>query len=243
MIVVPAVDLRGGRVVRLRRGEAGTETFYDGTPADVARRWEGEGAERLHVIDLDAAIDGRPQHEAVAALIGAVGIPVEVGGGLRDLETARRYRERGADRVIFGTAVVARPELVRQALSLWPEAVAVALDARDGKLATAGWREDSGSDALELARSVAGWGVRRIQYTDVSRDGMLSGPNLKATEAVARACGIPITAAGGVGSLDDVTGVAALERCGVDEVIVGRALYEGRFDLAAARAALAGMEA
>jgi phosphoribosylformimino-5-aminoimidazole carboxamide ribotide isomerase len=243
VIVVPAVDLRDGRVVRLRRGEAGTETFYDGTPADVARRWEGEGAERLHVVDLDAAIDGRPQHAAVASLIDAVAIPVEVGGGLRDLETARRYRERGADRIIFGTAAVAQPELVREALGLWPEAVAVALDARDGRVATAGWRQDSGDDALELARSVAAWGVRRIQYTDVSRDGMLTGPNLKATEAVARACGIAVTAAGGVGTLEHVTGVAALEPFGVDEVIVGKALYEGRFDLAAARAALAGMQA
>lgn len=242
MIVVPAVDLRDGRVVRLRRGEAGTETFYDGAPAELARRWEAEGAERLHVIDLDAAIDDRPQHAAVAALIDAVAIPVEIGGGLRDLATARRYRERGADRVIFGTAAVARPELVREALELWPEAVAVALDARDGRVATAGWREDSGSDALELAKSVAAWGVRRIQYTDVSRDGMLTGPNLKATEAVARACGIAITAAGGVGSLEHVLAVAALEPLGVDEVVVGKALYEGRIDLARARAALAESE-
>jgi phosphoribosylformimino-5-aminoimidazole carboxamide ribotide isomerase len=237
MTVLPAIDLRGGRVVRLRQGQAEDETVYGADPAEAARRWEGQGAERLHVVDLDAAIDGRPQFEAVAAVIAAVGIPVEVGGGIRTLEAALRYRERGAERIIFGTAAVLSPEVVQAAVQRWPEAVAVALDARDGRVAVAGWREVTMVQAADLAARVRDWGVPRIQYTDVSRDGTLVGPNVAAVESLARSAVMRITASGGVSSLLDLGRLCTLERLGVDEVIVGKALYDGRFSLAQAKEA------
>jgi phosphoribosylformimino-5-aminoimidazole carboxamide ribotide isomerase len=237
MKVIAAIDIRGGKVVRLKQGELTQETVYGADPAEVARRFEAEGASRLHVVDLDAAITSQPQFQAVAAVIAAVRIPVEVGGGLRALENAQRYRERGADRVIFGTAAIADPGVVQAALSEWPEAVAVAIDARDGMVTVAGWREASTVKAVELAARVAGWGVRRVQYTDVVRDGTLRGPNLPAIEAMAAAAPLRITASGGVSSLDDLRRLRVLEEKGVDEVIVGKALYEERFTLAQARQA------
>jgi phosphoribosylformimino-5-aminoimidazole carboxamide ribotide isomerase len=158
VIVVPAIDIRRGRVVRLTQGRAENETVYGDAPADVARRWEQEGAVRLHVVDLDAAIDGLPQTEAVGAVIRAVRVPVEVGGGIRSVEDAARYVDLGAERVIFGTAAISRPEDVQAAVSRWAQAVAVAIDARDGKVAVQGWNEVTGTDALELAATVEGWG-------------------------------------------------------------------------------------
>ena len=236
MVVIPAIDIRGGKVVRLTRGELADETVYGSEPVEAARRWEAEGAERLHVVDLDAAISGKPQFDAIASVIEAVKIPVEVGGGLRVLENAMRYRDRGADRVIFGTAAVAAPGVVQAAVERWPEAVAVALDAKRGKVAVAGWKEITTVDATELAARVKGWGVRRIQYTDVVRDGTLVGPNLEGLLQVAQASGLRVTAAGGVATLEDIGRVRALEAQGVDEVIVGKALYEQRFTLAQAKA-------
>jgi len=239
VIVMPAIDVRGGKVVRLKQGQLQEETIYGSDPAEVARKWEQEGARRLHVVDLDAAVSGKPQFDAIAAVIDAVKIPVEVGGGLRVLEIAMRYRDRGADRVVFGTAAIADPGVVQEAARLWPASVAVALDARNGKVAVAGWKEITRVDAVELARRVKGWGVSRIQYTDVMRDGTLTGPNLPGIETMAREAGLPITASGGVSVLDDLTRVAALEPLGVDEVIVGKALYEKRFTLAQAHQAMA----
>jgi len=238
MRVVPAIDLRGGRVVRLRQGEAQQETAYHSDPAEVARRWEGEGASRLHVVDLDAALEGAPQLDAVKSIISSVQIPVEVGGGLRTLESARRYRSLGADRVIFGTAAVADPAVVREAARLWEEGVAVALDAKNGQVAVAGWKEITSVRVMDLAAKVRDWGVTRIQYTDVVRDGMLVGPNIPGIEAMAKATGLKITAAGGVSTLSDLRQLSALGVHGVDEVIVGKALYEGRFRLGEAAQAL-----
>jgi phosphoribosylformimino-5-aminoimidazole carboxamide ribotide isomerase len=238
MIVVPAIDLRGGRVVRLRQGRVERETVYAADPAEVARRWEGEGAERLHVVDLDAAVLGQPQPDAVAAVIAAVRIPVEVGGGLRTVEDASRCRDLGADRVIFGTAAVARPDVVREAVTRWPGAVAVAIDARDGRVAVEGWNQTTGEDAVVLAHRVGSWGVGRVQYTDVSRDGTLGGPNLETTAELARATGLRVTAAGGVSTIEDLLHLATLEAFGVDEAVVGTALYEGRIALGAALRAL-----
>lgn len=229
--MVPAIDIRGGRVVRLRQGRLQEETVYGSDPAEAARRWEGQGAKRIHLVDLDAAIENRPQPDVIGAVIAAVKIPVEVGGGLRVLENAMRYREQGADRVIFGTAAVARPGVVQEAMRLWPEAVAVAIDARNGKVAVAGWNEITTVDALDLGTQVKGWGVLRIQYTDVVRDGTLVGPNFAGVEQIARATGLRITAAGGVSTLDDVIRLKALVPLGVDEVVVGKALYESRFTL------------
>jgi len=243
MIVVPAIDIRRGRVVRLVQGRAHDETVYGTEPAEVARRWEAEGAERIHVVDLDAAIDGLQQPDAIGAVVSSVRIPVEVGGGIRSFEDARRYRELGVERVIFGTAAVSRPDSVQEAVSHWPEAVAVAIDARDGRVAVAGWNEVTDVDALELAASVESWGVVRVQFTDVRRDGTLVGPNLAAIEALGRGTGLRITAGGGISDVADLVRLAALEPFGVDEAIVGKALYEGRVTLAGARQALAGREA
>ena len=229
MIVVPAIDIRGGRVVRLRQGQLEEETVYGSDPAEAARHWEGLGAKRIHLVDLDAAIESRPKPDVVGTVIAAVQIPVEVGGGLRVLENAMRYREAGADRMIFGTAAVARPGVVQEAVRLWPEAVAVAIDAKNGKVAVAGWNEITTVDALDLAAQVKGWGILRIQYTDVVRDGTLKGPNMAGIEQIARATGLRITAAGGVSTLQDLERLKALAPLGVDEVIVGKALYESRF--------------
>jgi phosphoribosylformimino-5-aminoimidazole carboxamide ribotide isomerase len=237
MIVVPAIDVRGGKVVRLKQGELMEEKVYGSDPVGCARFWEGEGAERLHIVDLDAAMGGRPQFDVLAEIIDHVSIPVEIGGGLRIVENAMRYRDRGADRVIFGTAAIASPGVVQRAVQLWPAQVAVALDARNGKVAVAGWTEVSEEDALELAQRVKEWGVQRVQYTDVLRDGTLVGPNLKGIEQVARKSGLHVTAAGGIATLEDLRSVAALEAFGVDEVVVGKALYERRFTLAEAHAA------
>jgi phosphoribosylformimino-5-aminoimidazole carboxamide ribotide isomerase len=239
MIVVPAIDIRKGRVVRLTQGRAQDETVYESDPVEVARRWEAEGGERIHLVDLDAAIDAMAQPEVVGAVIAAVKIPVEVGGGIRTLEDAKRYRDLGADRVIFGTAAVSRPEVVQAAVSRWPKAVAVAIDARDGRVAVAGWNELTGVDALELASTVESWGVVRVQFTDVRRDGTLLGPNIEALRALGRRTSLRITAAGGVSEPADLVELRGLERFGVDEVIVGKALYEGRVTLASAREALA----
>jgi phosphoribosylformimino-5-aminoimidazole carboxamide ribotide isomerase len=237
VIVAPAIDVRAGKVVRLKRGRLEDEVVYGSDPVEAARRWESEGAARLHLVDLDAAIEGKPQPDVVAAVIAAVRIPVEVGGGLRVLETAMRYRENGAERVIFGTAAIARPGVVQEAVRLWPEAVAVAVDVRDGKVAVAGWNEVTTVDTLDLVAQVKDWGVPRIQYTDVVRDGTLVGPNLAGIEQLARWATLRITAAGGISSLQDLRALRELEPFGVDEAIVGKALYEGRFTLAQAREA------
>jgi phosphoribosylformimino-5-aminoimidazole carboxamide ribotide isomerase len=239
MMIVPAVDIRAGRVVRLKQGRLQDETVYGSDPVEAARRWEAAGAARLHVVDLDAAIEGRPQPDVVRSIIGAVRIPVEVGGGLRVLETAMRYRDGGADRVIFGTAAITSPGVVQEAVRLWPEAVAVAVDARNGKVSVAGWQEITQVGAVELAAQVKAWGVPRIQSTDVQRDGVLVGPNVAATEQIARAGGLRVTVAGGMRALEDLAKLKALEPLGVDEVVVGRALYEGRFTIAEAVKALA----
>jgi len=239
MIVVPAIDVRGGKVVRLKQGQLQEEQVYGSDPAEAARRWEAEGAVRLHLVDLDAAISNRPQFDAMEKIIAAVKIPVEVGGGLRVLENAMRYRDRGVDRVIFGTAAVANPGVVLAAVRRWPQAVAVALDAREGKVAVAGWKEISTLDAVELARRVKSWGVPRIQYTDVVRDGTLVGPNLGGIEELAKASGLRVTAAGGFSSLEDLRRLKPLEALGVDEVVLGKALYEKRLTLAQAVEAVA----
>jgi len=243
MIVVPAIDIRDGKVVRLKQGELREERIYGSDPVEAAKKWEAHGASRLHLVDLDAAISSKPQFDALAAVIAGVKIPVEVGGGLRVLENAMRYRDRGADRVIFGTAAIAAPGVVQEAVRLWPEAVAVAVDVKQGKVTVGGWQEVTIVDVLDLVAQVKAWGVARIQYTDVVRDGTLVGPNLHGIELVARHSGLRITAAGGISSVDDLRKLRPLQEVGVDEVVVGKALYEERFTLAEAQAAVANAEA
>ena len=239
MIVVPAIDLRGGKVVRLKQGRLQDETVYGSDPAEVARSWEAQGAERIHLVDLDAAIEGKPQPDVIETIARAVKLKLEIGGGLRTLEMAMRYRQMGIDRVIFGTAALAKPGVVQEAARLWPDSVAVAVDVKDGKVAVAGWKETSTVEALDLCRQVKAWGVPRVQYTDVLRDGTLVGPNIAGTERLARESGLKITASGGISVKEDLAKLKPLEPLGVDEVIVGKALYEKRFTLAEAIAALA----
>jgi phosphoribosylformimino-5-aminoimidazole carboxamide ribotide isomerase len=230
MIVVPAIDVRGGKVVRLKQGRLQDEQVYGKDPVEAARRFQDEGAQRLHVVDLDAAIEGKPQPDVIEAIMSAVTIPVEVGGGLRTLENAMRYMQRGAQRVIFGTAVISDPGVVQEALREFPQAVAVALDARNGRVTVGGWKEVTTVHAVTLAERVKSWGVKRIQYTDVVRDGMLLGPNVAATAELARVSGLQITAAGGISTLEDIKSLRRASPL-VDEVVVGKALYEKRFTL------------
>jgi phosphoribosylformimino-5-aminoimidazole carboxamide ribotide isomerase len=239
MIIVPAIDLRGGKVVRLKQGRLQDETIYGNDPAGVARSWEDQGAQRIHLVDLDAAIEDKPQPDVIEAITRAVKIPLEIGGGLRVLEMAMRYKAMGIDRVIFGTAALAKPGVVQEATRMWPDSVAVAVDVKDGKVAVAGWKETSTVDALDLAAQVKGWGVPRLQYTDVLRDGTLVGPNVAGIERLARASGLKLTAGGGISVKDDLLKLKPLEPLGLDEIIVGKALYDKRFTLAEAIAAVA----
>jgi phosphoribosylformimino-5-aminoimidazole carboxamide ribotide isomerase len=238
MLILPAIDLKGGRCVRLLRGDMAAETVYGDDPVAMGRRWVAEGGEYLHVVDLDGAVSGEPKNaEAIAALCRALPIPIEVGGGVRTVERAGALLELGVDRVIFGTAALANAEVVRRACESFPGRVAVGIDARDGMVAVQGWTETSRTAAVDLARGVEAMGAVRIIYTDISRDGTQQGVNVEATAVIAAAVGIPITASGGVGSIADITALLPHERSGIDSVIVGRALYTGAVKLAEAIAA------
>jgi phosphoribosylformimino-5-aminoimidazole carboxamide ribotide isomerase len=238
MRIVPAVDIRGGHCVNLVQGDYDRETIFSDDPVAQARRWWNElGDGVVHIVDLDGAKAGRCCVEEELRAIASAGIAFEVGGGIRDLETIRTVFETGAARVILGTAAYRDPDLLHASCASWPGRVAVGIDARAGKVALSGWLEDTNTDALEFAREVAAAGACRIIYTDILSDGMMQGPNLEATSAVARAAGLPVTISGGVSSLDDIRAAACLAADGVDEVIIGRALYLGAFTLAEAIAA------
>lgn len=235
--VIPAIDIRGGRCVRLLRGDYDRETVYGDDPAAVAREWEAQGAPRLHVVDLDGAREGRPVNRAeVAAICEAVAIPVEVSGGLRTMADVEAAAARGAGRLQLGSAAVRDPDLVSRAAARFPGMVVVAIDTRAGEALTEGWREGSGADALALAREMAARGAPRIMVTDVGRDGALEGPNVALAATFAAALDVPVVASGGVTTADDLR---ALAETGCEGAIVGKALYEGRFTLAEALEAVA----
>jgi len=239
MLVIPAIDLKGGKCVRLLRGEMAAETVYGDDPLAMGRRWVEEGAEYLHVVDLDGAVSGRAVNGAVIeTLCRQLPIPIQVGGGVRTADRAAELLGLGADRVIFGTAALAAPEVVEAACARFPGRVAVGIDARDGLVATQGWTETSSTPAVDLARRVERLGACRIIYTDISRDGTQEGVNVEATRAVAAALSIPVTASGGVGSLGDILALEPHQAAGIDSVIVGRALYGGSVRLREAVAAL-----
>jgi phosphoribosylformimino-5-aminoimidazole carboxamide ribotide isomerase len=236
MIVYPAIDLRGGRCVRLIEGDFARETVFDDDPAEAASRWAAAGAEWLHVVDLDGAVVGEPVNgEAIRRIRQAVTIPIQLGGGLRLDEHISAAFDHGIDRAILGTAAIHAPELVTTAVLRWPDRIAVGLDARDGKLAAGGWLEQTEADAIAVARSLHASGVRHFIFTDISRDGTLHGPNLTALTAMIDSVPADIIASGGIGELADVTRVAATGAAGV---IIGRALYDGRVSLADAIAAV-----
>ncbi len=227
---MPAVDIKGGRCVRLLQGRADAETVFSEDPVAVARQWEAAGAPRLHVVDLDGAFEGRPmQTRIVRALIEALGIPVQVGGGLRELAHVEAVLEAGARWAIVGTRAALDPVFLGEVCRRFAERVIVGVDASDGRVAVDGWTRVLELDAAALARDAAAAGAAAIIYTDIVRDGTEGGPNLWSTEAVARAAGVPVFASGGVGSLDDIRQIAGLR--GVAGVIVGRALYSGAVDL------------
>jgi len=234
--VIPAIDLRGGRCVRLVQGDYDRELVFSDDPVATAQRWQDEGAQRLHVVDLDGAREGRPVNdETVRRIIETVSIPVQVAGGVRDLEAVEGWLEAGADRVVLGTAVVRDPQLAAEACRRHSERIVVSIDARDGVVATEGWREASGLRAEELLRQMAALGVRRFVYTDITRDGTLTSPNYEAIEALVRATDAAVIAAGGVA---EVAHLVRLAELGVEGAIVGLALYDGRVRLPQALAAV-----
>ncbi|HKX19203.1 MAG TPA: 1-(5-phosphoribosyl)-5-[(5-phosphoribosylamino)methylideneamino]imidazole-4-carboxamide isomerase [bacterium] len=241
MLVLPAVDVRGGRAVRLIQGERHRERVYDDDPVAAARRWTAAGAGWLHVVDLDGAFAGSPGNpDAVGRILAAVDVPVQVGGGVRDLATIERLLEAGAARVILGTAAVSAPDLLRAACARFGEHIAAAIDVRDGRVVTDGWTAATPVTAVEAATRVVDAGVRRIVYTDTRRDGMLGGPDLASLEPLLAAAAVPVIVAGGVTSADDVRRLRRLEPAGIEGAIVGRALYEGSVRLRDLLAAAAG---
>ena len=229
MIIYPAVDIRDGKCVRLTQGEFSKETIYADNPAEMALKWEKMGAQYLHVVDLDGARSGKSQNIAVISEMAAkMGIPVQLGGGIRTIEVIENVLSKGIERVILGTSAVKDPELVKRAVKTFENKVVIGIDAKDGMVAIEGWEKTSEFKAVDFAKKMEDLGVKTIIYTDISRDGMLNGPNLKAMEEMVKAVKIDIIASGGVGKIEDIKN---LKEVGVSGVIVGRALYTGDVDL------------
>lgn len=233
MIIIPAIDLRGGRCVRLTQGQASAETVYSENPLSVAQRWVEAGAEMLHVVNLDAALNQKDAQnlKALERILYEINIPVQFGGGVRTRDDVRRLDDLGVTRIVIGTTAIENPVLLEHIVSEFGSTIVVGIDAREGKVALRGWEKISHIQAIDLAQKVAELGVDRIVYTDIARDGMLSGINLEATQEIAEASGLKVTASGGVASLDDIYALKKLQPYGVDSVIVGKALYEGVFTL------------
>lgn len=235
MLLIPAVDIKGGRCVRLRQGKMDEQTVYSEDPVAMAKHWVDAGAKRLHVIDLDGAQQGKPVNlEVIKRIVDACPeIPIQVGGGIRDEDAIQAYLDAGVSYVIIGTKAVTAPHFVSDACLEFPSHIIVGLDARDGKLAIDGWSKLSHHDPIDLARHLEADGVAALIFTDVSRDGMLQGVNVEATVALAREVAIPVFAAGGITSLDDVRALAEVADEGIAGAITGRAIYEGTLDYAA----------
>ena len=232
MIVFPAIDIQGGKAVRLRRGDFADVTVFGDDPAAMGLRWQAAGAQLLHVVDLDGAFSSRPQNlESIRRLRQALTIPIELGGGIRTLETIAAYIELGIDRLILGTVALKDPGLAARACADYPGRIIFGLDARDGLLAVEGWTETSRITALDAAQTLARLKTAAFIYTDIARDGVKRGVNIPATQALAAAVDIPVIASGGVSCLDDIRALLPLEPLGVMGVITGRALYDGSLDL------------
>ena len=235
MIVIPAIDLKEGKCVRLEQGLMEKDTVFSDNPAEQALAWQGQGAELLHLVDLDGAFAGEPKNRAsIEAIVRAIAIPAQLGGGIRDLATIEAYLSLGISRVIIGTAAQRNPQLVTDACRRFPGRIVVGIDAKDGRVAVQGWAEVTDVRAVDLARRFEGDGVAAIIYTDIARDGMLQGPNLEAIRQLAEAISIPVIASGGVSSLRDIENLIAIEGSGVSGVITGKAIYTGALDLRAA---------
>ena len=239
MLIIPAIDLKDGRCVRLKQGAMNDATVYSEDPAATARFWKDQGARRLHIVDLNGAVAGRPKNEpAIKAVIAALGeeLPIQLGGGIRDLDTIERYLDDGVSYVILGTAAVKNPGFVHDACYAFPGHIIVGLDARDGKVAVEGWSKMTGHDVVDLAKKFEDYGVEAIVYTDIGRDGMLTGLNLDATVRLARELRTPVIASGGIAAIDDVRALCAVQGEGVIAAITGRAVYQGTLDFKQAQA-------
>ncbi len=232
MIILPAIDLKEGRCVRLEQGLMDKDTIYSNSPGEQARIWEQQGGELLHIVDLDGAFAGVPKNrEAIRAIVEAITIPSELGGGIRDMQTIEAYLALGIDRVILGTVAKENPALVEEACRKFPGQIVVGIDARDGLVAVRGWADVTEKLATEMAKEMEGFGVEAIIYTDIARDGMMQGPNIEATKALAESINIPVIASGGLSTLDDIRRLMAIESSGVTGVITGKAIYSGAIDL------------
>ncbi len=233
MLLIPAIDLKDGRCVRLRQGDLQDATIFSEDPVTVAEQWYDQGARRLHLVDLNGAVAGKPKNEdVIRAIVRAVGddIPVQIGGGIRDLDTIERYLDFGIEYIIIGTAAVKDPGFLQDACSAFPGNIIVGLDAKDGKVATDGWSKLTKHDVLDLGRKFEDYGVESIIYTDIGRDGMLTGVNIEATVRLAQHVKIPVIASGGVTDLKDIEALCEIEAEGVEGVILGRSIYEGTLD-------------
>ena len=232
MIIIPAVDLKEGRCVRLSQGRMDQESVYSENPVEMAERWESKGAERLHVVDLNGAVTGKPFHRSlINEIVRSVHIPIEVGGGIRDLATIENYLSSGVGWIVLGTAAYQNRTLIEEACQRYPERVILGIDAKKGKVAIQGWNEVVSLEAVDLVKQVEGIGLSAIIFTDIERDGMGTGLNFESTRALARSTSIPVIASGGVSRIEDIEHLLDLEPDGVVGVIVGRALYTGNLNL------------
>ncbi len=235
MILFPAIDLKDGNCVRLEKGDLERETVFNTDPAAQARAFADQGFTWLHMVDLNGAVEGRPVNgEVVEAVLAAVELPIQLGGGIRSMDQIDAWLNAGVRRVILGTIALTDPQLVRAACARYPDQIVVGIDARGGRVATDGWTKTSETDAIDLARAFENAGVAAIVYTDIDRDGVLTGPNVEATAALARAVETPVIASGGVSSLDDLAALKAVAGDGIEGVISGRAIYDGRIQPEAA---------
>jgi phosphoribosylformimino-5-aminoimidazole carboxamide ribotide isomerase len=241
MLIIPAIDLKDGRCVRLKQGDMASATVFSDDPVAMARHWAAQGARRLHLVDLNGAVAGRPKNEkTIREIIQAVGetLPIELGGGIRDLDTIESYLDAGVQFVVIGTAAVKNPGFLSDACYAFPGHIIAGLDAKDGKVAVEGWSKMTGHEVIDLAKKFEDYGVEALVYTDIGRDGMLTGVNIEATLKLAKAVKIPLIASGGLNSLADVEAICArLFPEGIIGAIAGRALYEGKLDLKKAQAA------
>ena len=238
MLLIPAIDLKDGKCVRLQQGDMSASTTFGDDPAAMAQRWLDAGARRLHLVDLNGAFAGRPINEnAVKSILRVVGdrIPVQLGGGIRDLDTIERYLDDGLTYVIIGTAAVKSPGFLKDACTAFGGHIIVGLDARDGRVATDGWSKLTGHEVIDLAKKFQDYGVEGVVYTDIGRDGMLTGINIEATVKLAQALSIPVIASGGLSDLADIERLCAVESEGIDGVICGRSIYTGALDFAGAQ--------
>jgi len=240
MLIIPAIDLKDGRCVRLKQGDMDTATVFSDDPVTMARHWAAQGARRLHIVDLNGAVAGKPKNEKVIRdMISAVGdtLPIQLGGGIRDLDTIESYIDAGVGYVIIGTAAVKNPGFLHDACYAFPGHIIVGLDAKDGKVAVEGWSKMTGHDVIDLGKKFEDYGAEALVYTDIGRDGMLTGVNVEATLKLAQAIRTPIIASGGLNSIKDVQAVCGLIPEGIVGAIAGRALYEGKLDFKKAQAA------